>query len=217
MAYNFITSANTARKPSVSHPNARGNRGPVLSLVLAGLALVLFLQWSVYGTARDHVERVGGMGGSSGVVSTVGVVNGVEGIGSEIDEQEMALLGGIVHVVMFEFVVGVEEELVRHTCDRFIGLKDKALTRWKREPYIKRIVGGRDNSIEDLQRGITHIFIVEFENEADRKYYVESDPAHKAFKKDLKDIVKTSQVIDFVPGFFGLLKANEKGGTPESS
>jgi hypothetical protein len=47
---------------------------------------------------------------------------------------------------------------------------------------------------------------------------VENDPAHGAFKEDIKDIVKTAQVLDFSPGYFGEWRANERGGgTPEAS
>lgn len=50
---------------------------------------------------------------------------------------------------------------------------------------------------------MTHIFISEFENEADRKYYLEKDPAHHAFVKGLgQGIVSKVQVVDFIPGVF---------------
>lgn len=50
---------------------------------------------------------------------------------------------------------------------------------------------------------MTHIFISEFENEADRKYYLEEDPEHLAFVKDLgQGIMAKVQVVDFTPGVF---------------
>jgi Stress responsive A/B Barrel Domain len=42
--------------------------------------------------------------------------------------------------------------------------------------------------------------VVEFENEADRKYYLEQDPAHLGFVKSIGGVVAKAQVIDFSPG-----------------
>lgn len=44
--------------------------------------------------------------------------------------------------------------------------------------------------------------MAEFENEADRKYYLENDPAHLAFVESIGGIVAKAQVIDFIPGVF---------------
>lgn len=52
------------------------------------------------------------------------------------------------------------------------------------------------------QGGITHAFIEEFENEEDRKYYLDTDPAHVEFKKSIKSLVKKVQVFDFTVGVF---------------
>jgi len=48
----------------------------------------------------------------------------------------------------------------------------------------------------------THGFVSEFENEEDRKYYLEKDPAHLAFVKSLDGIVQNVRVVDFEPGKF---------------
>jgi hypothetical protein len=44
--------------------------------------------------------------------------------------------------------------------------------------------------------------VVEFENEADREYYVRADPAHQAFVKSLDGMIEKVQVVDFTPGVF---------------
>lgn len=49
---------------------------------------------------------------------------------------------------------------------------------------------------------MTHGFVVEFENEEDRKYYLEKDPAHLAFVKSLDGLVNSITVLDFNPGIF---------------
>jgi hypothetical protein len=45
--------------------------------------------------------------------------------------------------------------------------------------------------------------VVEFENDKDRKYYLEKDPAHLGFVKSIGGVVARAQVIDFVPGVMG--------------
>ncbi|KAK2787913.1 hypothetical protein FQN52_004378 [Onygenales sp. PD_12] len=50
--------------------------------------------------------------------------------------------------------------------------------------------------------GITHAFVVEFENVEDRDYYVNKDPAHLAFVGGLGDAIQKVQVIDFTNGVF---------------
>lgn len=52
------------------------------------------------------------------------------------------------------------------------------------------------------QNGITHVFVSEFDSEEDRQYYLEEDPAHLAFVKDIAGIVGKGQVVDFTPGVF---------------
>ena len=56
--------------------------------------------------------------------------------------------------------------------------------------------------ILDLQNGISHAFVVEFESAADRDYYVREDPAHQGFIKSLDGIIEKAQVIDFANGVF---------------
>ncbi|KAK2764463.1 hypothetical protein FQN54_009158 [Arachnomyces sp. PD_36] len=107
---------------------------------------------------------------------------------------------GIVHIVMFEFKPEVGSETVKDVCDRMLALKDQCLHPETKKPYIKSSLGGRDISIENIQHGITHAFVVEFENEADRNHYVKEDPAHLAFVKSIGQHVTKAQVIDFVPG-----------------
>lgn len=102
-----------------------------------------------------------------------------------------------------------------------LHLRENCIHPTTQKPYIKASAGGKDNSIEGLQvctrflqqppgsmvlltakNGITHVFVVEFENEDDREYYVRSDPAHQAFVKSLDGVIEKAQVVDFTPGVF---------------
>ncbi|KAF3763117.1 stress responsive A/B barrel domain protein [Cryphonectria parasitica EP155] len=109
---------------------------------------------------------------------------------------------GIIHVVMFAFEPLAPAEDVQGVCDRMLALKDNCVHPQSKKPYVKMGMGGRDNSTEGHQGGITHVFISEFENEEDRQYYLKEDPAHLAFVKSISGIVAKAQVVDFTPGIF---------------
>ena len=57
-----------------------------------------------------------------------------------------------------------------------------------------------------VKGGVTHVFIIEFESEADRNYYVNEDTAHAAVRDKMISMVGTdianAQVVDFTPGAF---------------
>ncbi|KAF4618419.1 hypothetical protein G7Y89_g14884 [Cudoniella acicularis] len=107
---------------------------------------------------------------------------------------------GIIHIVMFEFKEEATGEEIADVCTRMLALKDLCLHPTTKTPYVKSAIGGKQNSPEGLGGGITHAFIEEFENEEDRKYYLEKDPAHLAFVKSVGGVVKRAQVVDFTPG-----------------
>ena len=44
--------------------------------------------------------------------------------------------------------------------------------------------------------------MVEFENEEDRKFYLQKDPAHSDFVKSVKNVVSGIGVFDYEPGVF---------------
>lgn len=113
-----------------------------------------------------------------------------------------------------------------------LGLKSKCLHPATREPYIRSSTGGLNNSPEGAsvrppprrdafapllalgareqqvavadisQKGLTHAFVVEFENEEDRAYYLEKDPAHLSFVESVKPMLKDIQVVDYTPGVY---------------
>ena len=104
-----------------------------------------------------------------------------------------------------------------------LNLRTQCIHPTSQEPYIRTSSGGRDNSPEgqqvvilprsctspplssfdrELQGGFSHGFVVEFENEDDRKYYLEKDPAHLSFVKSLDDIMQRARIVDYEPGVF---------------
>ena len=109
-----------------------------------------------------------------------------------------------------------------------LALKDQCMHPSTNKPYLKTSVGGKDNSPEGIQvgipnhspfqrrpvldfyllnfwilkHGITHGFVVEFENIEDRDYYVTTDPVHQRFVKSIGEVVEKAQVIDFTPDIY---------------
>ncbi|MCJ1476497.1 hypothetical protein MMC13_005163 [Lambiella insularis] len=83
-----------------------------------------------------------------------------------------------------------------------LNLKNECLHPRTKQPYIQAATGGRDNSSEGQQGGFSHGFVVHLENEEDRAYYLEKDPAHLAFGKFIDGIVQRVRVVDYVPGVF---------------
>ncbi|KAI1129735.1 stress responsive A/B barrel domain-containing protein [Nemania abortiva] len=108
----------------------------------------------------------------------------------------------IYHIVMFKFKALLPLEEVKAACDGMLALGDKCVHPTTKAPYMKTLGGGKDNSPENLSGGLTHCFVAKFENEEDRKYYIETDPAHREFVASVKDKVDKIQVIDFTPGEF---------------
>ncbi|KAH8891426.1 hypothetical protein GQ53DRAFT_746541 [Thozetella sp. PMI_491] len=108
----------------------------------------------------------------------------------------------VTHTVLIQFNSGVKTEDVNATCGRFIALKDSCIHPTNDAPYILSLKGGKDNSPEGLQNGITHGFVVEFASTEDRDYYVKIDPSHQAFIRSLGGLVDKVIVVDFITGQF---------------
>ena len=53
-----------------------------------------------------------------------------------------------------------------------------------------------------MQGAFSHGFVSHFANEEDRMYYLEKDPAHKAFVKSLDGIIEHVRVVDYTPGVY---------------
>ncbi|MCJ1461950.1 hypothetical protein MMC07_000550 [Pseudocyphellaria aurata] len=79
-------------------------------------------------------------------------------------------------------------------------MKDACIHPATNKPYIKSAIGGRDNSPSGYQRGMTHAFVMEFENEADQHYYLTQDSSHTGLVQYIRDAVEGVQLIDFIPG-----------------
>lgn len=93
------------------------------------------------------------------------------------------------HVVLFKFKPETTPEKVNEIVAAFEALPSK----------IKEIKGfqwGTNNSPENLNKGLTHAFILTFDNEKDRDTYL-PHPAHKEFGKIVGPWLAEVTVVDF--------------------
>ncbi len=93
------------------------------------------------------------------------------------------------HVVSFQFKEGLSEERKAQAIQDFLDLKNEI-------PEIKRFEGGEDISVEGLNQGFTHSFILTFESEADRDIYI-PHPAHIRLAEKNKPLMSNLLVVDF--------------------
>jgi hypothetical protein len=95
----------------------------------------------------------------------------------------------VQHIVLFKFKPETTPEKVKEIVAAFEALPSK----------IKEIKGfqwGTNNSPEKLNKGLTHAFILTFDNEKDRDAYL-PHPAHKDFGKVVGPWLGEVTVVDF--------------------
>lgn len=108
----------------------------------------------------------------------------------------------IIHIVLFQFKPELGASTVDDACQRMLALKTKCVRPDTGKSYIKSLEGGKNNSPEGRAFGLTHGFVVVFENEEDRQYYVDKDPAHLEYVQSLAGVATDVRVLDYTPGVF---------------
>ena len=93
------------------------------------------------------------------------------------------------HVVLFKFKYDATPEQIREVENAFAALPSKV-------DAIYDLEWGTDVSVENLQQGFTHCFLVSFRSEADRAKYL-PHPAHKEFGQILGPHLDKVLVIDY--------------------
>ncbi|CCH51523.1 Stress responsive alpha-beta barrel domain protein [Fibrisoma limi BUZ 3] len=93
------------------------------------------------------------------------------------------------HIVLFKFKPETTPEKVNEIVAAFEALPSKI-------KEIKSFQWGTNNSPENLNKGLTHAFILTFDNEKDRDAYL-PHPAHKEFGKVVGPWLADVTVVDF--------------------
>ncbi|KAI1170704.1 hypothetical protein F4777DRAFT_568278 [Nemania sp. FL0916] len=106
----------------------------------------------------------------------------------------------IFHIVLFKFKDELDKETVQKASLGMVTLEEKLLHPVTKKTYVRNRIGGINNSPEGRARGFTHGYICEFDNEEDRTYYLEADPAHIEWVQYVKPFIADAMVVDFVNG-----------------
>jgi len=93
------------------------------------------------------------------------------------------------HVVMFGWDKGTDSNSVNKVINAFKALPGKI-------SLIKAFEYGTNNSPENLNKGLSHCFLLSFHSEADRDAYL-IHPAHKAFVAGLSPSPTAVTVFDY--------------------
>lgn len=93
------------------------------------------------------------------------------------------------HVVLFKFKDGTTDEQIRQIESAFCALPSKI-------DAIYDFEWGNDVSVENLQQGFTHCFLVTFRGEADRAEYL-PHPAYREFGEMLREHLDKVLVVDY--------------------
>ncbi len=95
----------------------------------------------------------------------------------------------VQHIVLFKFKPETTPEKIAEIVAAFEALPSKI-------KEIKDFKWGTNNSPENLNKGLTHAFILTFDSEKDRDAYL-PHPAHKAFGNILGSSLADVTVVDF--------------------
>ncbi|KAG5974647.1 hypothetical protein E4U55_008129 [Claviceps digitariae] len=112
----------------------------------------------------------------------------------------------VTHIVSLGFKADAAPEAITQCCQDLLALKQNCVLASTQKPYMISCKAGKDISIENLQNGFTHVFIMEFASAADRDYYVKEDEVHRGLVAkwiaSADGVVAKAMVLDFVAGSF---------------
>lgn len=121
--------------------------------------------------------------------------------------------GIIKHIVLFRYKENVTPEQKKEVIQQFLKLRDSKRP-GEQHPYVISIMTGSQNSGEKVSMGFEQAFIVTFNSEGDRNYYVGTplvedpayyDPNHAEFKKFVGPLLANNHgvlVFDFNTGSY---------------
>lgn len=101
------------------------------------------------------------------------------------------------HIVMYKFKPEVTPEQVQEVVTAFLGLRDKVNANVGAPGIVLNIEHGTNTSTEGKSDGLTHVFVVTFENEAGLAAYLKH-PAHDAYVQVVKDRREKVVVFDYL-------------------
>lgn len=104
----------------------------------------------------------------------------------------------VTHIVLFRYRSDISWTTLESHFRDFSALKDTCLKDGK--PYMLSMRMGKNTSWENFGRGMTHAFVLEFKDEADRDYYLLKDSVHHRFSEKAGPLIEDSVVVDLKDG-----------------
>jgi hypothetical protein len=99
----------------------------------------------------------------------------------------------ITHIVLFKYRPNISWTDFENHFHSFTSLRTKCLRNGK--PYMKSMRMGKNRSWEPFSKGMTHGFVLEFENQDDLDYYLTKDPVHLEFSRQAGPLLEDSVVV----------------------
>ena len=123
----------------------------------------------------------------------------------------------VTHIVLFRYRSDIPWTALEAHFRDFALLKDSCLKDGR--PYMLSMRMGKNTSWENFGKGMTHAFVLDFANEADRDYYLLHDQVHRRFSEQAGPLIEDSVVVDLKDGLlFGeAVNQRESGKTMNGS
>ncbi|UZP45290.1 hypothetical protein NXS19_013102 [Fusarium pseudograminearum] len=120
----------------------------------------------------------------------------------------------VTHILLVSFKPSASQATVDSICNRIIAFKETCLdpdgkpyvlatNGWKPYQQVLATSGGINNNPEHSNKNMTHGFIIEFRNDADRVYFLNVDVAHKEFVEHIDPNNNDFLTLDFTDGVYG--------------
>ncbi|KAG9524777.1 hypothetical protein KCU93_g6156, partial [Aureobasidium melanogenum] len=106
----------------------------------------------------------------------------------------------ITHIVLFKYRPDITWSDFEKHFESFMALKTKSLNPKTGKPLIMSLKAGKNRSWEPFNKGFTHGFVFEFENQEDLDYYLTQEPVHIEFSRNAGPLIEDSCVIDIKDG-----------------
>ena len=108
------------------------------------------------------------------------------------------VMAPVTHIVLFRYRSDIPWTALEAHFRDFASLKDTCLKDGK--PYLLSIQMGKNTSWENFGKGMTHAFIIQFQSEGDRDYYLIHDQVHRRFSEQAGPFIEDSVVVDLKDG-----------------
>ncbi|KAI1084811.1 dabb-domain-containing protein [Whalleya microplaca] len=105
----------------------------------------------------------------------------------------------LTHIVLFKYKPTIPWPELQQHFESFKQLPEKCV-KPDGNRYLRSLKMGMNLSWQNFNKGMTHGFVIEFENQEDHDFYHLEDPVHIEFSRNAAPLVEDSVVV----GEFGV-------------